>query len=82
MLFHAVNMQFLMKPSGWMMLLLYFQCHFEFNFLQPNPQLHDVGLVESTARFRISVVNTDVVPEAKLEEAVTPNAEAAIGKTC
>ena len=64
------------------MLLLYFQCHFEFNFFQPNP-LHDVRhVIESTARFRISVVNTDVVPEAKLEEAVTPNAEAAIGKTC
>lgn len=55
--------------------------------LQPNPflnlpslPLH--GVVDVIhGSFRTSVVNTDVVPEAKLEEAVTPNAEAAMGKT-
>lgn len=69
-----------------MMLLNHFQYFVQ--LLQPNPflnlpslSLHGVVTDVIHGSFRISVVNTDVVPEAKLEEAVTPNAEAAMGKT-
>ena len=68
-----------------MMLLNHFQYFVQ--LLQPNPflnlpslPLHDVVTDVIHGSFRISVVNTDVVPEAKLEEAVTPNAEAPYGE--